>query len=133
MIRRRRRMKPIIPLASMADIAFLLIIFFMLAGTIEEKENMQLDLAQSEDVEKLEKVKISVTLDADGVLRLQGNEATAGGLDMLLEEMLEGSEDRKVKVKIDKGLPKDIYMPVFEALGRAGVTLELLGEEEQKP
>ena len=50
-------MKPIIPLASMADIAFLLIIFFMLAGTIEEKENMQLDLAQSEDVEKLEKVK----------------------------------------------------------------------------
>jgi len=127
MIRRKRRPQPFVPLASMGDIAFLLIIFFMLSATIMKDANIKLNPAASSDLEKLEQAQVSVSLDVDGVLRLQGNEMTPKTLETTVENMLAGRDDRDVKLRIDRDLPTQSYLPVIEALSRAGATLQVTG------
>ncbi len=127
MIRRKHRPQPFIPLASMGDIAFLLIIFFMLNATFMKDANIQLEPARSGDLDKLKQATISVSIDADGVSRLQGNELTPKSLEFAVENMLTGRDDRVVKLSVDRDLPKETYLPVIEALSRAGATLQVTG------
>ena len=127
MIRRKRRPQLMIPLASMGDIAFLLIIFFMLNATFMKDGKIQLEPAASRDLEKLENAPIGVSVDAEGVSRLQGNEMTPGSLEVAVANLLAGRDDRVVKLRVDRSLPKRSYLPVIEALSRAGATLQVTG------
>ena len=54
MIRRKKRMSLIVPTSSMGDIAFLLIIFFMLASTFMKSGNAQVENASSSAIESQE-------------------------------------------------------------------------------
>lgn len=128
MIRRKRRFQLYVPLASMGDIAFLLIIFFMLCSSFVKDANVKLQPAASSDLEQLEFAPISVSIDVDGVLRLQGQEGlTPKMLEVAVENLLAGRDDRIVKLRVDRKLPKKAYMPVIEALSRAGATLQIVG------
>ena len=127
MIRRTRRPMPYVPLASMGDIAFLLIIFFMLNATFLKDKNIPLNPAQSSDLEKVETAQISVSVDRDGIVRLQGNQITAKSLEIAVEHMLAGRDDRTVRLSVDRNLTKPSYLPVIEALSQAGATLQVTG------
>ena len=74
MIRRRRRIPVVVPVASMGDIAFLLIIFFMLTSNFMKNRAIELEDARSPDIDVLKKTQVTVTLDEDNFLRLQGEE-----------------------------------------------------------
>ncbi len=127
MIRRKRRPPMMIPLASMGDIAFLLIIFFMLNATFMKDGRIQLEPAESRDLQEVETAPISVSIDVDGVSRLQGAEMTPGSLETAVANLLAGRDDRVVRLRVDRNLPKRVYLPVIEALSRAGATLQVTG------
>ena len=129
MIPRKRRPMPYLPLAAMGDIAFLLIIFFMLNANFMKDASIPLTPAKSSDLEKLEHAPITVSVDAEGVVRLQGSEVTCKSLETAVESMLADREERTVKLSVDRQQPKEIYLPVVEALSRAGATLLIAGEE----
>jgi biopolymer transport protein ExbD len=131
-IRRRRRIQPILPLAAMGDIAFLLIIFFMLTASFMRDKNVPLDMAVSPDIDKLQQAHITVSVDAGGQVRLQGVRVSIEELESAVEEMLGDRKDRRVKATIDRRLQKPDYYPVFEALGKAGATLQLAGKLESE-
>ena len=72
--RKRRKMAIMVPIASMGDIAFLLIIFFILASNFAKEAHIDFDPAKSPDIEKMERSQVSVTVDKDGQVWLQGEE-----------------------------------------------------------
>ena len=76
-----------IPTSSMADIAFLLIIFFMLTASFMREKNVSLDLAQSADIDKLKQAHVTVSVDTEGVIRLQGVQLTVEELPSAVEAM----------------------------------------------
>ena len=80
MIKRRKKSLPIIPTASMGDIAFLLIIFFMLASNFMKSANVKAEEPASPDVEQQEPALVSVIYDQEGKLWLQGVEIGMGEL-----------------------------------------------------
>ena len=127
-IRRRKKPTILLPLASMGDIAFLLIIFFMLVSSFM-KNNQEFDPAISEDIIDLPTAEISVVLDKDNRLWIQGLEINtselAGALEVLVQERRRETE---VHVSIHKDLPRSDYMPVMEALSEAGVRFKLTGQ-----
>ena len=132
MIRKPRRIQPIIPLASMADIVFVLIAFFWLTSSFaKDSPDGTLEKAESPDIEITETLPVSLSMDSDGQLKFQGSVTTVDGLESALTEALEGREDRQVLVTIDKSLTKRQYYPVLQALGRAGATPMLTGLKEQ--
>ena len=117
MIRRKRRLQPLIPLASMGDIAFLLIIFFILTSSFIEGDNARLTPARSPDIDEVRRpAAVSVSVDTRGVVRLQGVEMPVVQLEASVEALLGERKDRRVKVSIDKDLTKQDFLPVIEAL-----------------
>ncbi len=130
MIRRRKRKPPVIPIASMGDIAFLLIIFFMLTSNFMKNRSIELEEPTSADIQEVKKTQVSVTVDRDCVLRLQGEvcdlEMLEGGVNALTKD----ADDKRVQLKIDKNLTKEEYIGVFLALSRANAKIVLVGQPE---
>src|SRR5210317_1837669 len=71
--RKRRRTVPV-PIASMGDIAFLLIIFFLVCSEVaKDKANLQVTLPLSEYVEKVQaSVVARVAVDENGEIYFDG-------------------------------------------------------------
>jgi len=127
-LKRKKRIQPIVPLASMGDIAFLLIIFFMLVANFMKNVNVELEQAHSEDVATVEPPRITVTVDSEGVIRLQGIQCGAAELGPAIETMVGDNRDQAVEVTVDHRLSRDIYMPVMEGLAESGARVMLSGE-----
>ena len=86
--RKRRKMSIIVPIASMGDIAFLLIIFFILASNFAQEAHIEFDPAKSPDIEKMERSQVSVVVDQEGQIWLQGEECPVDLLDGGVEALL---------------------------------------------
>lgn len=132
MIKRKRRKMPMaVSVASMGDIAFLLIIFFILASNFAKEAHIDFDPAKSPDIEKMERSQVSVTVDKDGQVWLQGEECPVDLLDGGVEALLDGQDNRVVMLTIHRELPHDIYGDVFLKLSEAGAEIALVGVKKE--
>lgn len=130
--RRRRKLHPLIPIASMGDIAFLLIIFFLLTSNFIKEAHVQVTPPASPDVDTLEEHPVSVTMDEEGILWLQGRECPPDLLESSVSGLLENRKDKVVTVKIDKSLTQDRFGDVLLALSRAGAEIALIGRKANR-
>lgn len=133
-MKKRRKRKNIInvPVASMGDIAFLLIIFFMVASHLAH-ERHQINPPRSLDALKIKESQISVAIDMEGKIYLQGrlvdsaDDIETGVKAMLANKTTE--EQRTVIFRCDKDINRDQYMPVIEAIVNAGGLIGAVGDE----
>ncbi len=126
-VRRRKKLKVMIPLASMGDIAFLLIIFFMLVSDFM-RDHQEIDPALGADVGELAPAEVSVVVDREGLLWVQGVEVGLHDLGAAVEILLERRrEDGIVHLNVDRSLTRPDYMPVIEALSGVGARIALVG------
>lgn len=126
-VRRRKKMKIMIPLASMGDIAFLLIIFFMVVSSFM-KNKQQFDPAGSQYVQSVEAAQIAVTLDEDEVLWIQGQKVTVAQVGAVVETLVERHpNDTLVHVNVHKDHEWETCRPVIEALSATGVKFVFTG------
>ena len=131
MIRSKKRTMPYVPVASMGDIAFLLIIFFMLTSNFMKQANIELEQPESPDVEDIEKAYVTVSLDQEGQLWVDGREQEPQVLAAELEVLLRNIDEKRVHVKIDKAIGKEKFMPVLEALSEVGAKMYFIGDLEK--
>jgi biopolymer transport protein ExbD len=125
--RRRERLKPLVPIASMGDIAFLLIIFFMLTSNFIKEAHVDLTPPKSEDIEIIRETHVSISVDRDGLIWLQGKPCHQDLLENATEALLSDRKEKVVMVKIDKDLTEETFRPVLMALSRAGAEIALVG------
>ena len=128
---RRKRPQPLVPLASMGDIAFLLIIFFMLTSNFMRESHIRVDPPGSRDIEVQEQSQVFVTMDEEGVLFVQGEELNVGLLENRMRHLLDTRKDKLVMVKIDKGVPQKQFGPILMALSKARAEIALVGKKEK--
>jgi len=130
--RKRKRAHFVVPLISMGDIAFLLIIFFILCSHFAKESGLKITPARSADIDSLAKPRRLVAIDGEGGVHFEGR--AIGGADEL--EGLLGAlidEDapaklRHVHLKVDAAVRPEVYKPVLEALAKSGATIEFVGE-----
>jgi biopolymer transport protein ExbD len=119
-----------VSVASMGDIAFLLIIFFILASNFAQEAHIDFDPAKSSDIEKMERSQVSVTIDKDGQIWLQGEECTvdllAGGVRALLKDQ----DNKVVMLTVHRELAHSVYGEALLKLSEAGAEIALVGEKE---
>ncbi len=128
--RKKNRIPILVPIASMGDIAFLLIIFFLLTSNFIKEKHVRIEQAQSPDIEELEQASISVTVDEAGEVWLQGAPCPVDMLQLGVEALLEGKPDRLVMLKVDRNVPQEGFGKVILELSKAGAELALVGERE---
>jgi len=151
--RKKRKRTILVPLASMGDIAFLLIVFFILASNFT-KERLTLELPDAPDIEDLQTTQISVAIDENGDYFVNGNprssaEAVQYEVASLLELRLRSANEqatrrgydeaqttalvdkaKRVQFKCDEAVRMDKYQPVITAIVEAGGVVAALGDRE---
>ncbi len=128
-IKRPVRRLPFVPTASFGDIAFLLIIFFMVASVFMKESSIKVKSAVSSDIDKVKAPPISVILDAEGKIWLQGQSYSQDALEPELSILLRDKPDKEVFLKVDRGQKQKEFGQVLMALSEAGAEIVLVGEK----
>lgn len=116
-----------IPVASMGDIAFLLIIFFMLTSNFMKESDIKLEEAQAPDIEEMKDSQLSVSVDEEGKVYLQGAEISVNNLRSEVKAYIADKEDKTVMLKIDKNLKQEQFGDIFLELSNSGAEIALIG------
>lgn len=130
----RDRVKNEINAGSMADIAFLLLIFFLVTTTIEEDEGILVRLPpwseEEPDIQKLrERNVFSVLVNASNQLLVRGEQAFVGELKDRAKEFIINPQRREdlaespgkaiISLKNDRGTNYKTYLSVYNELQAA--------------
>lgn len=120
-IARRSQTAIEIPTSSTSDIAFLLIIFFMVATTFRSAQGLKVALPQAESTERILKRRNveSIWIDKTGKISVNDNLVTAPGVTAVLMEKVIENPDVVVVLQIDKDVPYGHVTDVLEGLKAA--------------
>lgn len=131
---RRRHSRAEVPSMAMGDIAFNLLIFFVILARAQDDSHLQWSPAAAENIESAGHSMVSVLIDSDNKLYLNGQEIGVSSLSARVEELLGDSPagERTVLVKFHKDTVAVRFEPVIEAISEAGGELVHIVEEERR-
>ncbi len=131
---RRRRPEVGVPLTSMGDIAFLLIIFLVIASNFIQARPQNLQTPTSPVLEEIEQGVAVVAMDNEGNITLDGR---LMGSAKVLEAQLKGrisnqtsERGRRVLLQVDKEMTKADFEPVIEAIVKSNGIVAFVGRED---
>ena len=103
----------VIPLIN---VVFLLLIFFMIAGQMSRPEMLDIMVPSVQAEADIAGMEDRLLVNAEGKIAFSDKE-------VLLENItaeLKAQEDKTLLVKIDKNCTRDCFLPVLQALQKAG-------------
>lgn len=120
-ISKRKEEQPDIPTASTADIAFLLIIFFMVATTFRTGKGLKVFLPEAQMTERIVKKRNteSVWVDKTGRISVNDNLVSTPTVTALVGEKVIENPELVVVLQADKDVPYGYVSDVLEALKEA--------------
>ena len=125
-VRKRDADDRLIPLIN---VVFLMLIFFLLAGTIRPPEPFEIALPQSSSEQDRPEKTLVLMLSADGTMALDSAIMQPDRIDLLNEKLSilwpkdtpdQTTQLRKVEIQADKMLPLALLSKVLAALSDAG-------------
>jgi len=123
-VARKRRFKGgNIPTSSMADIAFLLLIFFLVTTTIDMDKGLGMVLpAEGEEIEISKKNILNCLINSTGNVLLGGEGIEIRDLSKLIRQKLVENDKLIISVKAHKSTSYKDYIAVIDQLKRANAT-----------
>jgi biopolymer transport protein ExbD len=120
-IAKRKGPQPDIPTASQGDIAFLLIIFFMVGTTFRAAQGLKVVLPNAISTERILKKRNvqSLWIDKTGKVSVNDNLVSIPGVTPVLGERIVENPDLVVVLQADKDVPYGFVTDVLEALKAA--------------
>ena len=116
-----KRISAEIPTASMADIAFLLIVFFMLTTVFSSTKGLEFVIPKEEsdlqDAEQQEAVHIKVL--RSGEFLVDGKPMQLEGILPYLRPKLESWPDKPVIITTDPHAPYGVFLEIYDQLRHA--------------
>jgi biopolymer transport protein ExbD len=129
----RRAMKADVPSTAMGDIAFNLLIFFVILARAQDDSHLQWQPAAASNLQGVANARVSVLIDRNNKLYLNGQETgqaqLASGIGDLLGSAPQGQ--RTVLLKVHKESTAMYYEPVIESISEAGGDLVHILEEKR--
>ncbi len=116
----KRYIKPVINIASLVDVLFLLLIFFMVTSAFVEQPNIKLELhaTRHSDVSKIDRVVL--TIARDGQLFLQDKPVDKINLEKELRRIILDTGDEVLVLKADKMVTYGDVVDVMDDAKGAG-------------
>jgi len=138
--KRRRRKMLLVSVASMGDIAFLLIIFFMVCSRFAKDPQVDFTAATTQTVVELDDYPMVVLIDKESQIYFQGDQigdATQVENEVrrfIDENINENTSDqarekmKTVTFRCDRSVGKHVFEPVIEAIAKGGGRIAAVGE-----
>ena len=129
-----KRKEPEIPVSSFADIAFLLIIFFILATTLAQLTGMVSEIPAGKKAEKKEEKTNTVQLMPGEKIRFNEHYTAVTGLRKRLRDMNlhnKMDSDKIVQLEAIGNVEYQTYFEVMTAISSAGGVTVIVREEDE--
>ena len=118
-------------LIPMINVVFLLLIFFMLTSTTSLQVK-KVELPKAKTAEKNSKQFLTVTIDKNGFLELDGKAVTIEVLPVHLEKKVAEKQNAVISIHADKVIEFELFGKVIELAKQAGAEDFMLATENDK-
>jgi biopolymer transport protein ExbD len=116
----KRYIKPVINIASLVDVLFLLLIFFMVTSAFVEQPNIKLELPATRHSEVSRVERTVLTLSRDGQLFLKEKPVDKQNLEKELRRLMLDTGDEVLVLKADKMVPYGDVVDIMDYAKGAG-------------
>ena len=119
---KRRTLKADVPSVAMGDIAFNLLVFFVILARAQDDSHIEWTPTQAKNLEAPRNSKVSIALDRDEKVYLNGQPVSESQLAKMIEDQLGDAPagERTVMLKVHKEATALRFQPLLEAIGEAG-------------
>ena len=118
--RAKRYIKPVINIASLVDVLFLLLIFFMVTSAFVEQPNIKLELPATSHSEVSKVERTVLTISRDGQLFIKERPVDKQNLEKELRRLMLDTGDEVLVLKADKMVPYGDVVDVMDSAKGAG-------------
>jgi len=120
----------------MADIAFNLVLFFLMLAKTQDDSHIEWQPAEDAKVKQVTTSKVSIMVDNNGGVYLNGQRVSvresAAFAELIQKELGDlPPGERTVLLKIDKNTLASTFEPIMEAVGQAGGDVVHVLEEKR--
>ena len=124
MLKKRPKEGVEIPSSSLADIAFLLLVFFLVCTQIDVDKGVRMVLppVDFEDVKIDRKNIANLLVNDEGAVLLNNENVRVGEISRIIKEKLAERDKLIVSVKTTRKAKYDVYISVLDQLKIAGAT-----------
>ncbi|MCP4255805.1 MAG: biopolymer transporter ExbD [Candidatus Scalindua sp.] len=116
----KRYIKPVINIASLVDVLFLLLIFFMVTSAFVEQPNIRLELPSTSHSEVSRVERTVLTIARDGQLFLKEKPVDKQNLEKELRRILLDTGEEILVLKADKMVPYGDVVAIMDDAKGAG-------------
>ena len=130
---KRRKLEVVPPYVAMADIAFNLVLFFLILAKTQDDSHIQWTPVKDVGAKQVSNAKVSITVDRDNKVYLNGQQIGIREMaDRVGQELGDKpASERTVLLKIDRNTLAATFEPIMEAVSQAGGEVVHVIEEER--
>ncbi|MDR0544688.1 MAG: biopolymer transporter ExbD [Odoribacteraceae bacterium] len=111
-LKRRHKINPLFSMASMTDVIFLLLLFFMISTTLVNPNALRLALPESAG-QIPDRPRVTVSIDKNLVFYLNEKVTPLPLIEERLVEALRGASDPVISLQVDKSIPVEHLMKIM--------------------
>lgn len=127
-LERKTRVSTEFSLASMTDLIFLLLIFFMLTSNFVTPSGVTVSLPKS-SASVLEKMNISITVTSDLKYYINNTQTTLESLESELKQEM-GTDTKLVVLNVDESVPVKYFVKVAAIANKQGAKVSIATKPE---
>lgn len=121
-----------IPTSSLADIAFLLLVFFLVTTTIDTDKGIALVLPEKGSETEVRKDNITnILINAEGIVMMDEEQIEVRLISEKARQMIRDNDKIIFSVKTVRGTKYDVYIDVLDQLKQANAKRISIAEPEQ--
>ncbi|MFA4015129.1 MAG: hypothetical protein RUDDFDWM_000202 [Candidatus Fervidibacterota bacterium] len=120
---------PTIPMVTMADIAFLLIIFFILTTTFSRDTGLKLKLPGALSPQPIKPQEITIRITADRQIYVDDQPVLPSQLEGVLRKRINETGLREVTIRGDAEIPYWVAVAVMDTVKRVGARAAAIAAE----
>jgi len=113
-------------LTPLIDVVFLLLIFFMVSTTFDQKSELNIDLPEAKgEVTKTENQVLEISIDAEGDFYINDKILANQSIQTLMKELaakVDRNNQQTIIIAADKNTPHQSVMRVMDAARRLNLT-----------
>lgn len=130
---KRRSRKPIIPMSSMSDIGFLLLIFIMLISLINQRHEVKIEYSEAKKLEQTqESENLEIWIEKNGRISVNGAYVQNAELETMIAGTIALKPATRVHVIADRATPYKYVNGVVSILQRLQHRVVSFVVEEEK-
>jgi biopolymer transport protein ExbD len=125
------RLQPAMDMTPMIDCVFLLLIFFMVTTVFKNPAQLKMTLPDAYNPQKIDKKTITVELDAEGTLAIDGKPSTIDQFDSFLVNEKQKTGNKSIVIRADKAAKHGDVLRIMRLAKGVGIETIALSAENK--